>query len=182
MRGRLSRGRVRWVCMLLASSAVLASPHIPKVGDEPPDVLGKAASGEAIHLGDYRGKIVVISFFASWCGPCRNEVPMLMTLQQHATREKVVVISVNWRQGRDEFQHIRKIFGDQNTQITLVSDESGRAGEAYGVNGIPHTVIVGKDGRIVAIHRGYSEAAIPELVDEINGAWRKSAPDDPNGT
>jgi len=165
------------VALLLGSAAASAAKPALKVGDDPPDVLGKSASGDAVHLTDLRGRIVVISFFASWCGPCRKEVPMLMALQKNATREKVVVISVNWRQGSDAFQAIRKIFQDHASEITLVSDERGRVGDAYGVHAIPFMIIVGKDGKIVALHLGYGEGEIPVIADEINTAWAKDRPD-----
>src|SRR5262249_42787466 len=100
------------LALLLASAAAHADKPVLRVGDDPPDVSAKAAWRDKVHLGDYRGRIVVISFFASWCGPCRHEVPMLMSLQKNATREKVVVISVNWQQGPAEFRQIKKIFDD----------------------------------------------------------------------
>lgn len=102
---------------------------------------------------------------------------MLMAVQEQATREKVVVLSVNWRQGYEEFRQIRKVFRDQGTDVTLISDERGRAGAAYGVKGIPHMIIVGRDGKIAAIHVGYSEQQLPILIDEINAAWNKTASD-----
>jgi hypothetical protein len=84
------------------------------------------------------------------------------------------VLSVNWRQSYNEFRQIVKIFKDMGAGITLISDEHGRAGAAYGVKGIPHMIIVGRDGKIAAIHVGYSEEEIPVLVDEINAAWSKA--------
>src|SRR5579862_2156076 len=76
------------LCALLLSS-VLAVPVSAssklKVGDVPPDKFGKSASGERIHLADYRGKVVVISFWASWCPPCRKELPIMINLQRVAT-------------------------------------------------------------------------------------------------
>jgi hypothetical protein len=98
----------------------------------------------------------------------------LVHLEKQATREKLVVLSVNWRKSYDEFRHIKKIFKDMGTDVTLISDERGRAGEAYGVKGIPHMIIVGRDGKIAAIHVGYSEEELPVLVDEINSAWSKA--------
>jgi peroxiredoxin len=170
-------GALLGVALFLASAVALADKPVLKVGDEPPDVFGKASSRETVHLTDYRGRIVVISFFASWCGPCRKEVPMLMALQKHATRDKVVVISVNWQQSQDEFRHIKKIFDDHGSDITLVSDERGRVGAAYGVHAIPFMIIVGKDGKIVALHLGYGEDEIPVIADEINAAWNKDLSD-----
>jgi thiol-disulfide isomerase/thioredoxin len=160
--------------LLFVSLTALGSAPNLKVGDAPPDVFGKSSTGEAVHLSDYRGRIVVISFWATWCGPCRKELPVLVNLEKKATREKVVVLSVNWRQSYDEFRQIKKIFKDMETDITLISDERGRVGDAYGVKGIPHMIIVGRDGKIAAIHVGYSESVIPLLVDEINSAWSKA--------
>jgi peroxiredoxin len=144
--------------------AVASAAHL-KVGDDPPDAFGKTIARQPVHLADYRGRIVVISFWATWCGPCRKK---------NATTEKVVVLSVNWRQSYDTFRRIHHILKDSD--VTLISDESGRAGEAYGVTAIPHMIILGRDGKIAAIHVGYGEAEIPVLINEINAAWINSAP------
>ena len=56
---------------------------------------------------------------------------------------------------------------------TLISDDDGYIGRQYGVQGIPHMVIIGRDGRIAAVHIGYGESEIPVLADEINTLWNK---------
>jgi len=162
---------------LLASFTASANPANLREGDDPPDVFGKSSTGEVIHLGDYRGRIVVISFWATWCGPCQKEIPMLMAPQEQATRQKLVVLAVNWRQSRETFLEIRKLFRGKAPLVTLISDETGRAGKAYGVQGIPHMVIVGRDGKIAAVHEGYSEAALQGFLDEINSVWLNTSPD-----
>lgn len=158
--------------LLCAMPATAAKATGPKVGDAPPlDELGKDASGNRIHLSDYRGKIVIISFWASWCGPCRKELPVLAAIQKSGTRDKIAVFAVNWRESWDRFLQIKRAL--KTDDLTLVSDESGRYGAKYGVDGIPHMVIIGRDGRIAAVHVGYGEGEIPELVDEINALWNK---------
>jgi thiol-disulfide isomerase/thioredoxin len=173
--------RLLCTCLLWTSSSAMAGSPVLKVGDAPPDVFGQSSTGDVVRLRDFQGRIVVISFWATWCGPCRKELPVLVNLQKQATRDKLVVLSVNWRQNHDSFREIKKIFKDMGTDITLISDERGRAGDAYGVTAIPHMVIVGRDGRIAAIHVGYSESEIPVIVDEINSTWRKTAPQDAAG-
>jgi thiol-disulfide isomerase/thioredoxin len=175
----LRDARRAWMCALAVACTTAVNAGTLKVGDDPPDVFGKSSTGDAIHLRDYRGRIVIISFWATWCGPCRKELPMLMALQEKAAREKVVVLSVNWRQDYEVFRAVKKIFKDKGAHVTLISDESGRAGEAYGLKGIPLMVVVGRDGKIVAIHSGYSEEEIPVLIDEINSAWSAAAPQQP---
>jgi thiol-disulfide isomerase/thioredoxin len=160
--------------ILWAMPASAAKPTGPKVGDAPPaDDLGKDASGNRIHLSDYRGKIVIISFWASWCGPCRKELPVLAAIQKSGTRDKIAVFAVNWQESRDRFLQIKRAL--KTDDLTLVSDESGHYGAKYGVDGIPHMVIIGRDGRVAAVHVGYGESEIPVLVDEINALWNKPA-------
>jgi len=160
---RVGRGGLCGFLLFVSFTALGSAPNL-KVGDVPPDVFGKASTGEIVHLSDYRGRIVVISFWATWCGPCRKELPVLVYLEKKATREKVVVLSVNWRQSYDEFRQVKKIFKDMGTDVTLISDERGRAGEAYGVKGIPHMIIVGRHGKIVAIHVGAKRSFLSLLT------------------
>jgi thiol-disulfide isomerase/thioredoxin len=165
----------------LATVLLVGSAHAAdklKVGDLPPDRLGKATSGEAIRLSAYRGQIVIVSFWASWCGPCRKELPMLVGLQKAAKTNTLTVVSVNWRESAEQFRQIRKALKDtlESGALTLVSDTSGAIGSRYGVQAIPHMVVIGRDGRIAAIHIGYAEDALPGLIDEINALWTQTDP------
>lgn len=137
-----------------------------KVGDTPPPQL------RSVKLSDYRGKIVIISFWASWCSPCRAEMNALANIQKAATRDKVVIFAVNWRENSEVFRAIQQAL--RNVDLTLLSDPYGFIGAAYNVDAIPHMVIVGRDGRIAAIHVGYGEDEIPLLAKEINALWAQT--------
>ncbi|HEX5460753.1 MAG TPA: TlpA disulfide reductase family protein [Steroidobacteraceae bacterium] len=138
-----------------------------KVGDIPPQRLGWSTK-----LSDCRGKIVVISFWASWCPPCRKEMGMLDRLQRAASRDKLVVLAINWRESGDVFSKIQHAL--RGSALTLISDQNGIIGSEYDVDAIPHMVIVGRDGRIAAIHLGYSESEIPAFIAEINSLWSQA--------
>ena len=158
------------VSALLATGQALA---VPGVGDLAPDDFGKTLSGEVPKLADYAGKVVVLSFWASWCGYCLKELPILENLQR-AGKGKLQVIAVN-QQKRDEFRDIeRQLRTALTIKLTYDPDETGA--EAYGVNGIPHLVIIGRDGKIIKVQRGYGESALPGIVDAINLAMRTPAP------
>src|SRR5258708_37945252 len=95
-----------------------------EVGDRVPDDLGRDAAGNRVHLSDYRGKLVIVSFWASWCGPCRKELPVLAAIQKKGTRDKIAIFAVNWRGGAGRFRQIRsalKVF-----HLAPVLDENGR--------------------------------------------------------
>jgi len=154
-----------FLAVLSGASAGSGAPKL-KVGDFPPEKLAWN-----VKLADYRGKIVIVTFWASWCGPCRKELPILQSIQKQATRDKVVVFAVNWEESHDQFRAIERALHDSG--LTLISDESGTIAEKYDVNAIPHMNIIGRDGRIAAIHIGYGEGEIPVLVDEINELWRQ---------
>ena len=154
-------------CVLVAASGQAAVNL--RVGDKPPPKLAWHAK-----LSDYEGKVVIVSFWASWCAPCRKELGILAAIQKQATRDKVVVFSVNWMESAQRFQQITHSLKD--VDLTLISDENGYIGGQYGVKAIPHMVIIGRDGRIAAIHIGYGDSEFPVLADEINALWNK-APD-----
>src|SRR6185312_12278869 len=133
---------------LFVFSAILTAPPAAlaaslKVGDLPPPKLGWH-----VKLGDYRGKIIIISFWASWCPPCRKELPILGEIQRQATRDRLVVFAVNWREDEERFWQIKSAFASHGVDLTLLSDKDGYIGRQYHVDAIPHMVIIGRDGRI----------------------------------
>jgi thiol-disulfide isomerase/thioredoxin len=156
-------------CLLaLAANSAMAGQPLPKVGDLPPPTLGKTAAGDKVTLSDYQGKVVIVSFWATWCEPCRKEMPILASIQKQATRDKLLVFAVNWKDDRNNFRTVVKRLKEAGVDLEILSDEYGSYGKQYGVKAIPHMVIIGRDGRIARIHVGYGEGEIPVLVNEIN--------------
>jgi thiol-disulfide isomerase/thioredoxin len=165
----------RTACLLLTTLLIAGSAGARerlKVGDIPPDDLLKSSSGQRVKLSDYRGKIVIISFWASWCAPCRKELPILAGIQVQAMND-VKVFSINYQEDYSRYREIVKLLKD--LPVTLISDQYGSLGDKYDVKGIPHMVIVGRDGRITAVHEGYGESMLQPLVDEINALLAQPA-------
>ncbi len=138
----------------------------PGKGDTPPAALGRTRGGDEIETAQFAGRVMVVTFWASWCAPCRAELTMLERLQQVA-KDRVKVVAVNIEE-RDVFKAVSRALSSMS--VTITNDPSKRNAAAYGVNGIPHMVIIGKDGKIIAVHRGYAEDALDGLVAEINAA------------
>lgn len=151
-----------------AASAKSDAPKL-KAGDIPPSSLGTNLNGDAIETTQFAGRVMVVTFWASWCAPCRREMAMLEPLQRVA-KDRLKVVAVNI----EDRKTFRKIANTLNEfQLTLTNDPNKTASADYGVNGIPHMVIIGRDGKVVNVHRGYSEDALDGLLREINGAMAK---------
>ena len=153
-----------WIILTIASGSCFAGAQ---VGEAAPDiVLGTTVSGQPAKASDYAGKVVVISFWASWCGPCRKELPVLEGLQQ-AGKGGIQVVAVNIERP-DVFRKAAKVLGELH--LMLANDRDDQSQHAYGVKAIPQMVIIGKDGRILDIHRGYGEKSLNGILDQINRA------------
>jgi thiol-disulfide isomerase/thioredoxin len=153
-----------WIILAIAGEPCFAAAQ---VGEAAPDVvLDTTLSGTPAKASDYAGKVVVISFWASWCSPCRRELPILEGLQV-AGKGSIQVVAVNI-ESREVFQKAAKVLGEMH--LMLANDRESRSQRAYEVKAIPQMVIIGKDGRVLDIHKGYGEKSLDGIVDEINRA------------
>jgi len=162
-----------WIGFALALAHGIAL-GAPRVGEAAPDVtLGVTQAGAEAKVSDYAGKIVVVSFWATWCEPCRKELPILEGLQQQG-KGNIQVIAVNIEK-HDVFLKAAKLLGAQ-LSLLLANDRSERAQRTYAIKSIPHLVIFGRDGHILHIHDGYGEKELDTIVDEINQALAAKLP------
>ena len=136
------------------------------VGSIPPDYLGKSNSGSKIHVSDSIGRITIISFWATWCAPCMKELPVLNAIQRNGGSERIQVIAVNLEEPKRQFRRALRAFEDY--EIAFVHDQRGTVAKKYGVESIPHMLIIDVDGRVAYQHVGYNEAALEGIVAEIN--------------
>ena len=149
---------------LAAASPSKAGAPQPRVGEVPPDNLGKDRQGQPVSISQHRGKVVIVTFWASWCGPCRKELPMLGQVQKTVGREYMEVIAINLNETPRQFNGV--IRENPGVDLTWVRDR-GKVGDLYGVKVLPNMFIIDREGRIAHTHLGYSEKVFKQLVDEI---------------
>lgn len=137
-----------------------------KAGDIPPESLGSTRFNDPVKTTDFPGKVLVTTFWASWCGPCRAEMTALEKIQRIA-KEKVQVVAVNI-ESRDDFRNATRSMHDWEIKIT--NDPRKVAADTFGVGGIPHMLIIGRDGKVQKVHRGYSEAFLKDLIEDVIAA------------
>lgn len=130
------------------------------------DFGGFALDGSASRLSDYvgKGKYVLVDFWASWCGPCKGEIPNLIELQQKFGGEKFTVLGVNVWDEEDKFKAALTAEGITYPQIYIPRDNKDNATDMYGIKGIPQIMLFAPDGTIV--QRDLRGAAMKALVEE----------------
>lgn len=145
---------------LLAWSLLAASPWANAQGHEllpwkaelpVPAFEGTDLQGRAWRLADLRGKVVLINFWASWCEPCRAELPSLQALAQRHGPEKLVVLSVNFKESALTAQRFA-----QRNELTLpvLLDSQGVMARQWGVSVFPSTVLIDTRGQVQGVLRG----------------------------
>ncbi len=118
----------------------------PKERIEAPDFQLADFAGQIVRLRDYRGKVVFLNFFATWCGPCRDEMPDLGRLSDAYRSKGLVVLAVNVREGAGT---VRSFIRDLRLSFPAVLDEDGAVSYIYGIRPIPVSFLVNRDGAIV---------------------------------
>lgn len=155
---------------LLASGALQAETpkaDMPGKGDVPPTQLGQRLDGSPVTIAPQSGKAYVIAFWASWCAPCVEELPILASIQQIAGPAQMQVIAVNI-EDRPVYKRLESKL--QESGLTSAFDPDKIARKAYGVVGVPHMVIVGRDGRIQAVRVGYGKTTLEGMAQDLNRA------------
>lgn len=136
-------------------------------GEAAPEIVLRNLAGETVALSGYRGRPVMINFWATWCGPCRLEMPLFQNA--HETNEDLVVLAVNSLEPPATVQPYVDAMG---LTFPVVLDETGRYSLIYRVDALPTTIFVDRDGVVVRAHRGAipSRPRLKPMLDEILGA------------
>jgi cytochrome c biogenesis protein CcmG, thiol:disulfide interchange protein DsbE len=130
--------------MVLALSGCYGTPRPASIGKQAPDFTVKDAD-RSVTLSEYKGKIVLLNFWASWCAPCIEEMPSLVQLQQRWKDKGVVVLAVS-TDVDDAGYH--KFIRDHNIDLLTVRDNDNRSNALYGTFKFPETYVIDRDGKI----------------------------------
>ena len=141
-------------------------PNSGASGDEgrpAPSFQLQDLSGQRVSLDDFKGKVVMLDFWATWCGPCRLTMPLLEKLQQEHPND-FTLLAVDVGEPLDE---VAPYVRDRNIQARVLLDLNKRVGSAYGSDSIPMQVLIDKEGIIRHIQVGYAPSMKEDLWAEI---------------
>jgi cytochrome c biogenesis protein CcmG/thiol:disulfide interchange protein DsbE len=121
-------------------------PPLPNASTPLP-VLGSSRSES---LADFRGKVVVVNVFSSWCGPCRVEAPILGREQQALAKHGGTIVGINYE---DTPGDAASFMRQEHITYPVLRDRGGNLSHSWGVNGVPETFVLNRQGRVVAVRR-----------------------------
>ncbi len=152
MNSMLSR---TWLSLLLVcflSITVLTQANAASVKGPAPDFTLKSLGGKNLKLSEMTGNVVLINFWASWCGPCREEMPLLNALHKKYEALGFTVLGVNVEE--DE-KNVRGFLKNFPVDFPILLDNKNRVSKQYNVIAMPTTVVVDRDGNMRFLHQGY---------------------------
>jgi peroxiredoxin len=122
-----------------------------EVGDAADDFSLNDLDGNLVTLSDFRGRPVMLNFWATWCLPCRVEMPELQQALHDYQDENLVVLAINQQESPEA---VEEFFEEFDLSLTPLLDSEGTVGQRYRMLNLPGTVFINPDGQITAIHRG----------------------------
>jgi peroxiredoxin len=138
--------------LLLAAVTALtaAAPLAPTA--QAPDFTLRTLDGQKLRLGEQRGRVVLVNFWATWCGPCRQEMPHLNKLYEKYKSSGFVLLGVNVD---DDTAQAAGVASKLGVTFPVLPDADKRVSRQYDLNAMPSTVLIDRDGRVRYLHRGY---------------------------
>jgi len=141
--------------------------HLLSTGIPAPDFNLIDVTDKTVSLNQYRGKVVLIDFWQTWCPPCVEEIPYLKSLQQKYKGQGLVILGVTDRLDRDGQAKWREFVRDRTVNYLTLIDEKGTIAAQYNVSGYPQKFIVDRNGRLAYDKRGYHRGDEAEVEKEI---------------
>ena len=170
----MPRMRIVFLGALLAATSViftassLASSGL--AGQDAPDFVLKSASGANLRLSEHRGNVVMINFWATWCGPCRQEMPLLNDLYARYERVGFSLLGVNID---DDSRRALEMAEDLGVSFPVLFDERKEVSRLYQVEAMPVTVLVDREGKVRHVHLGYKPGYEEKYLAQIRSLLRE---------
>ena len=165
-----------WICAVVLLALFLASgcnkPEAPAVeGNPAPDFTLKDLSGRPVQLSSLRGKVVLVNFWATWCPPCREEVPSLIRMNQAMQGKPFQLLAVSIDEGGKDA--VADFFRKSGASLPALLDTDGKVARRYGTTGVPETFVIDTKGVIMKKVVGGMDWSSPEVLAALGDLGKK---------
>ena len=154
--------------LLAATFAVAGEPELKRWrGKSTLELAAASVDGAKVDLRDYRGRVVIVNFWATWCEPCREEMPSLVRLREKFAGKPVTVLAVNYGESREK---VVKFLEHETVSLPIVLDAQKDVARDWDVGGLPMTFVVDAKGRVrysVFGARDWSDARSQRVVERL---------------
>ena len=163
----IRNGLLALVGSILAATSLAGSGLTGQVA---PDFALKSSAGENLRLSEYRGNVVMVNFWATWCGPCRQEMPLLDELYARYERVGFSLLGVNID---DDSRKAMNMVSELGVNFPVLFDARKEVSKLYQVDAMPVTVIIDREGNVRHVHQGYKPGYEDQYLDEIRSLLRE---------
>ncbi len=139
-------------------------------GQAAPDFALKSSSGDNLRLSEYRGDVVMVNFWATWCGPCRQEMPLLDELYSRYERVGFSLLGVNID---DDSRKAMNMVSELGVSFPVLFDARKEVSKLYRVEAMPVTVLIDREGTVRYVHHGYKPGYEDKYLDQIRSLLRE---------
>ncbi len=162
--------RIKLLGALLSIFAASSLASSGLTGQSAPDFVLKNAAGENLRLSEYRGDVVMINFWATWCGPCRQEMPLLDELYGRYQRVGFSLLGINID---DDFRRAMAMVNELGVSFPVLFDENKEVSKLYEVEAMPVTLLLDRQGTVRHVHHGYKPGYEQNYLNEIRSLLRE---------
>ena len=156
--------------LLLTAFAATSLASSGLEGRTAPDFALKSSTGENLRLSEYRGDVVMINFWATWCGPCRQEMPLLDELYTRYQRVGFNLLGVNID---DDSRRAMQMIEELGVNFPVLFDAKKEVSKLYEVDAMPVTVLVDREGNVRYVHHGYKPGYEDKYLDQVRSLLRE---------
>ena len=139
-------------------------------GHAAPDFALKSSTGENLRLSEFRGDVVMINFWATWCGPCRQEMPLLDELYTRYERVGFSLLGVNID---EDSRRAMQMIEELGVNFPVLFDARKEVSKLYEVEAMPVTVLVDREGNVRHVHHGYKPGYEDKYLDQVRSLLRE---------
>lgn len=163
---RYRRALKIFAALVLYGAASLTAASTPAA----PDFTLPGKTGEAVALAKLKGQVVMLNFWASWCGPCRTEMPLLDQIYKKYSAAGFTLLGVNVD---TDSKDAEKFLSQVPVSFPVLFDRENKVSQLYEVSAMPSTVFIDRKGNVRGLHRGYKAGDESEYMNQIRALLRE---------